>query len=35
MERIYDKGLHDFLMEALDRIAELSVQVSRDFMMTV
>ncbi|HXP95799.1 MAG TPA: alpha-E domain-containing protein [Telmatospirillum sp.] len=35
IEKIQDSGLHDFLMEALDRIAELSAQISQDFMMTV
>lgn len=35
IEKIQAKGLHDFLMEVLDRIAELSVQISKDFMMTV
>jgi uncharacterized alpha-E superfamily protein len=35
IEKIQAKGLHDFLMEMLDRVAELSVQISQDFMMTV
>jgi uncharacterized alpha-E superfamily protein len=35
IEKIQATGLHDFLMEVLDRIAELSVRISRDFMMTV
>ncbi len=35
IETIQAEGLHDFLMEVLDRTAELSVQISRDFMMTV
>jgi uncharacterized alpha-E superfamily protein len=35
IEQIQASGLHEFLMDALDRIAELSMQVSQDFMMTV
>lgn len=35
IEKIYGKGLHDFLMDVLDRIAELSIEISRDFMMMV
>ena len=32
---IFKEGLHPFLMEAQDRIAAVSDQVARDFMMTV
>jgi uncharacterized alpha-E superfamily protein len=35
IEKIQANGLHDCLMEVLDRIAELSMQISKDFMMTV
>jgi uncharacterized alpha-E superfamily protein len=35
METILESGLHDFLEEAMARIASISVQLSRDFMMTV
>jgi uncharacterized alpha-E superfamily protein len=35
MERILGEGLHAFLKEVLDRIADVSGQISRDFMMTV
>lgn len=35
IEKIQAAGLHDFLMETLDRIAELSVQISDDFLMAV
>ncbi|HLN23149.1 MAG TPA: alpha-E domain-containing protein [Patescibacteria group bacterium] len=35
MESILGDGLHEFLMEVLDRTAEVSEQISRDFMMSV
>jgi len=35
IEKIQTRSLHDFLMEVLDCIAELSGQISQDFMMTV
>ncbi|HVI51396.1 MAG TPA: alpha-E domain-containing protein [Candidatus Sulfotelmatobacter sp.] len=35
MERILGDGLHEFLKEVLDRTAEVSVQISRDFLMIV
>ncbi|MDR3440064.1 alpha-E domain-containing protein [Telmatospirillum sp.] len=35
IEKIHTKGLHDFLMEVLDHVADLSQQISHDFMMTV
>ena len=35
MERILDSGLRPFLAEAMGRIADISVQLSRDFLMTV
>jgi len=35
MEHILGEGLHEFLMEVLDRTAVVSEQISRDFMMTV
>ena len=35
MERILGDGLHEFLKEVLDRTAEVSLQISRDFLMTV
>jgi uncharacterized alpha-E superfamily protein len=35
MERILDYGLHPFLGEAMGRIADISVNIGRDFLMTV
>ena len=35
MDRIFGDGLHAFLMDVLDRIAELSKQISEDFLMAV
>ncbi len=35
MERILETGLHEFLDEAKSRISNISVQLARDFMMTV
>ena len=35
MERILTAGLHHFLDEAMARIADISVNISRDFLMTV
>jgi uncharacterized alpha-E superfamily protein len=35
IEKVLAGGLHDFLMEVLDRNAELHGQISRDFMMVV
>jgi uncharacterized alpha-E superfamily protein len=35
IEKIQAQSLHDFLMEVLDHVAELSGQISKDFMMTV
>jgi len=35
VERIIGDGLHVFLKEVLDRVADISAQISRDFMMTV
>lgn len=35
MQRILEDGLHDFLQAAMGRIAEISSQIHRDFLMTV
>lgn len=35
MKRILGDGLHPFLKEVLDRVAEIGIQISRDFLMTV
>jgi len=35
MERILGDGLHAFLKEVLDRVADIGLQISRDFLMTV
>jgi len=35
MERILGDGLHELMEEVLDRTAEVSLQISRDFLMTV
>jgi uncharacterized alpha-E superfamily protein len=35
MERIISSGLHDFLMLVLDRAAEMSTQISEDFLMSI
>jgi len=35
MERILEQGLHPFLGEAMGRIADISVNIARDFLMTV
>ena len=35
IDRVLDGGIHAFLAEILDRLAELSAQLARDFLMTV
>jgi uncharacterized alpha-E superfamily protein len=35
IERVLDGGLHEFLVEVIDRLARLGEQLSKDFMMTV
>jgi uncharacterized alpha-E superfamily protein len=35
IDRVLGQGLHDFLSEITERIAELSAQLARDFLMTV
>jgi uncharacterized alpha-E superfamily protein len=35
INRVLDQGLHEFLIEVIDRLASLGQQVSKDFMMIV